>query len=130
MGYGSKSIDDWARDVHKLAREKGWWTPYEAREGALRELSADQLLGKLMLAVSELAEACEEVRRPDFVPRKIYLTGGGENKKPEGFGIELADCVIRIFDLAKACGIDIEQCVRDKHYYNETRPQRHGNKRA
>ena len=129
MGYGSKSINDWIDDVHATARGKGWWTPYEAREGALRELSADQVLAKLMLVVSELAEACEAVRVPGFQSiglRKAWA----ENEKPEGFHIELADAVIRIFDLCGAMGIDLEQAIRDKALYNDTRPQRHGNKRA
>ena len=129
MGYGSKSISDWVDDVHKTARSKGWWTPYEARQGAIRELSADQVLSKLMLVVSELAEACEEVRKPGFSTAD-FRAAWAIHEKPEGFHIELADAVIRIFDLCGAMGIDLEQAIRNKQIYNERRPQRHGGKRA
>jgi len=129
MSY-PKSMKDWAEDVHELARAKGWWTEYmvsrdNGRPG-MRELSADQVLSKLMLVVSELSEAVECVRDPNFEPRRIDTLDG----KPDGFSIELADAVIRIFDLCEAMGIDIEKCVREKHYYNHTRSIRHGGKRA
>jgi len=150
MGYGSKSISDWIDDVHALARKRGWWVPYEAREGALRELSADQVLAKLMLVVTEIAEAAEEVRLSNFKPREtsfeIFGAPDGrltrekfredqgrypdEDIKPLGFPSELADAVIRIFDLCGAMGIDLEQAIREKHAHNETRAQRHGGKRA
>jgi len=129
MSY-PKSMKDWAEDVHALARKKGWWTEYmvsrDNGRGGMRELSADQVLSKLMLVVSELSEAVECVRDPNFEPRRIDTCDG----KPEGFSIELADAVIRIFDLCEAMGIDIEACIREKHYYNQTRPNRHGGKRA
>lgn len=47
--------------------------------------------------------------------------------KPEGVFVELADAIIRILDLAGACGVDIEALVEEKHNYNK-RPFRHGNK--
>jgi len=48
--------------------------------------------------------------------------------KPEGFGIELADAMIRIADLAYLTGIDLEELIREKHQYNATRPYKHGRK--
>lgn len=56
---------------------------------------------------------------------------GGPSKpvlKPEGFGVELADAVIRIADLAYLTGIDLEALIREKHQYNATRPYKHGRK--
>lgn len=46
--------------------------------------------------------------------------------KPKGFDIELADALIRIFDLAGAKGIDLEGALRTKMRYNEGRPPMHG----
>ena len=121
----SKTITEWVAEVHGLARSKGWWTPYD--EGALRTLSADQVLSKLMLVTTELAEAAEEVRLPNFDPHAIKE---GVASKPEGFTVELADAVIRLLDLAGAMGLDLEAAIREKHAYNATRPTRHGGKRA
>lgn len=75
------------------------------------------------------ARGDNEVRRQEllnFISKKF---------KPEGFGIELADALIRQGDLAEALTqagipIDLEYCVRLKAAYNRTRPHRHGGKRA
>lgn len=50
----------------------------------------------------------------------------GYEAKPEGFGIELADAIIRICDLAERHGIDLTQMVKLKSAYNEGRPHMHG----
>lgn len=52
----------------------------------------------------------------------------GYRAKPEGFGIELADALIRIADLAERHGIDLEAMIALKSAYNETRPYMHGRK--
>lgn len=54
----------------------------------------------------------------------------GFDAKPEGFPIELADILIRVFDTAVAYGIDLEAALLEKMKYNEGRPYRHGGKRA
>lgn len=114
-------IDDMAGDVHKLAKEKGWWDGYAL---PLNQNDAEIIATKLMLVVTELAEAMEEIRDE----RSLYYTG--EDGKPEGFAIELADAAIRLFDLAEACGFDIEDAMRVKHEYNKTRKHRHGGRRV
>ena len=78
---------------------------------------------KLMLIVSELAEAMEELRQPSAL---FHLQW--EGVKPVGFASEIADAVIRIGDLAEMCGLDLDMAVRAKMIYNATRPVRHGNK--
>lgn len=54
----------------------------------------------------------------------------GNNEKPEGIPIELADAIIRILDYCGYAGIDIEAAILQKHEYNKTRPYRHGGKKC
>lgn len=68
------------------------------------------MLGKLMLAVTELSEAAEAVRHND-VPN---------------FREELADTFIRLMDITAACGIDIEHEIESKMDKNWERPIKHG----
>lgn len=70
---------------------------------------------RLMLIVSECSEALEELRKPEY--------------DATAFGAELADIVIRTFDLAVSADIDIGQAIQDKHAKNIKRPFRHGGKR-
>ena len=44
--------------------------------------------------------------------------------------MELVDCVIRILDALAAKKVDTEAVLLAKVAYNDTRPWRHGNKRA
>lgn len=106
------SFEDLQRNVHLTAKEHGWW------EGKSIEVVPE----KLALIHSEISEALEEYRKsPDF---GVYYHDG----KPEGFGIELADAIIRIMDLAEWLGIDLAECVVEKHEYNLNRSYKHGGK--
>jgi NTP pyrophosphatase (non-canonical NTP hydrolase) len=78
---------------------------------------------RLMLIVSELAEAQNELR-DDRDPTDVYYREN--DNKPEGFGIELADAIIRIVDLAESLHLDIGALVAEKHAFNVTRPFKHG----
>lgn len=99
-------------DVHKTAVEKKWWEPGPTFPEAL------------MLVVSELSEALEKYRQHDPVEIFNY-----EGTKPEGIPIELADAVIRIFDLAEGFNVPLAEAVMVKMAYNKTRPERHGGKK-
>ena len=111
------TIDELIREAHKTAQEKGWWSQDE------RPVLM-QLPEKIALMHSELSEALEEYRGG----RSAYWeTAEG---KPEGIGVELADCIIRIADYCGALGIDLERCLAKKLAYNKTRPFRHGGRKA
>lgn len=85
---------------------------------------ASRVIVLLALITTEVAEAIEEVRAGRF------REWSGENGKPEGLPAELADVVIRCFDLAEGLGIDLTGAIERKHAYNASRPARHGGKLA
>ena len=88
---------------------KKWWLNLETGE----KLDAQKLVPeKLMLTVSELAEAMEGHRK-----------GIQDDKLPHRpmFEVELADALIRLFDLAGATGIDLGGAYVEKMQYNLTR---------
>lgn len=122
--------------VHRTAVEHGWWDwsaikvccefPAATRD----DLTVNEVGAKLALVHSEVSEALECVREnpSGIVAPSTHLLPNpdGTLGKPEGFGSELADVVIRVLDLCGALGIDIETELLAKHRYNETRPLRHG----
>lgn len=77
----------------------------------------------IALMHSELSEALEEYRNGRM---ETWFSDGG---KPEGFGVELADCVIRIADTCGTLGFDLEQLIKIKMEYNSTRPFKHGGRK-
>jgi NTP pyrophosphatase (non-canonical NTP hydrolase) len=89
-------------------------------------VDTDAVLAKVMLVVTELAEAVEEARVDQWIEHRRE----GDTEKPEGFVTELADAVIRIFHIAGLLGLDLETAIQNKMAYNETRSHRHGGKKA
>ncbi len=128
------TIKELVKEIHENAVAHGWWD---------KERSFGDIIA---LCHSELSEALEEYRdnRPEMyyiadtvqddgkvIPciRTDYGDGTFYGEKPEGIGVELADCVIRIFDYCGKAGIDIASIIEVKHEYNRTRPYRHGGKK-
>jgi len=123
------TINDLCARAHAAAVAKGF---YE-RPRELPEL--------LMLIVSELAEAMEADRhgRHCIEPYSVVEALGYGNfdyddikRFQEGVKDttqdELADAFIRLADLCGFYGIDIENHIKAKMAYNETRPRMHGKK--
>lgn len=107
-------IKKFAAEVHEIALDHGFWDDKKA---------IDRIPEALCLIHSEISEALEDSRKPGFNPVTITFVRDG---KPEGFGIELADAIIRILDLSEALGINIEQALYLKAVYNQERPYKHG----
>lgn len=101
------NLDEWAREIHKIAVEHGWWD----EERSFGEIVA--------LCHSELSEALEADRRGEAMVEE-------RDGKPEGVAVEMADCLIRILDWFGRVGIDPEIVVKEKVEYNRGRPYRHG----
>jgi hypothetical protein len=104
---------------------------------------------KLMLIVSEAAEAQDEIRNGHAANETYYPEAplppslvaevgvararelidadrSGQPQKPEGVPSEIADIVIRCFDFAGTEGFDLGAIILEKLAYNETRPYKHG----
>lgn len=120
-----------AKKIHENAVAHGWWE---------EERSFGDIIA---LCHSELSEALEEYRNDKpYVYCELYLNDDckesnnsclycqwGENEKPEGVAVELADCIIRILDWCGKKNIDIDKIIKIKHEYNKTRPFKHGGKK-
>lgn len=121
--------------IHATARSHGWWPQLDTKDPDQRRQLVLLTIGeKLALIHSEISEALEEYRDPNA---SLVSVRAGENGKPEGFLVELADAVIRIYDLAGAVadahglpGLDLDYVIRMKMEFNENRPFRHGHRRA
>ena len=107
-------INEVAKQIHENAVDHGWWD----EERGFPEV--------LALIHSEVSEALEEYRN-GRLPTEVYT---GNNGKPEGIPIELADVIIRVLDYCGYTGIDIDAAISQKHEYNRTRPYRHGGKKC
>ena len=97
---------------HRLAKAAGWWTNLRTDELYAKEEVREMVPTKLMLIVSECAEAMEGHRKQlmdDKLPHR------------EALEVELADAAIRIFDLAGALGFDLGAAMAQKLKYNATR---------
>jgi NTP pyrophosphatase (non-canonical NTP hydrolase) len=112
LSSNSISPLDWPKWINELSRacrlaNKTWWhdpvtgEPIQRNKGEL-----------LMLMVSELAEAMEGERKnlmDDKLPHRRMAE------------VELADCLIRIFDYAGGHGYDLGGAFVDKMNYNANR---------
>lgn len=118
-----RTIEETITEVHNVAKSKGWWPEFKLQ--LVREGNPETLGSSLALIHSEVSEALEAVRDGLLVPGHEMPAG-----KPVGFHVELADAVIRIFDLVGAMddGDAFLNALEDKIAYNKTRPHRHGGK--
>lgn len=92
------------------AENKRWWRDLETGQ----DLSTNPFFAaaKMMLVVSEIAEAVEGHRKnlmDDKLPHRSAVE------------VELADAVIRIFDLAGGYKMDLGGAIAEKLQYNRKR---------
>lgn len=107
-----KLAADVLQDVcHGAAKTAGWWV--DAKTGKPVQSNPMCFSQKLMLIVSEVAEAMEGDRKSlqdDKLPHRAMRE------------VELADALIRIFDLAGAYDMDLGGAIAEKLAFNAQRP--------
>lgn len=117
------SLNDLRNEMHKAAKEKGFWKG-QRNVGEL-----------LMLIVSELGEGIEAHRKKRYCDMDKFeaaLKSGADFKTAfethvkDTFEDEMADALIRILDLCGGFDINIQNQVTYKLKYNQTREQLHG----
>lgn len=94
---------------HKASFDAGWWVD---KSGASIKANPYCFSNKLALIHSEISEAMEGDRKAlkdDHLPHRDMRE------------VELADALIRIFDLAGAYGMDIGGALAEKMIYNARR---------
>lgn len=142
--------------LHKNSQDHGFWDDYDALMDSdlpqnLKDFIDENVISnKLMLTVSELVEAHDEIRsgieinvtyykHPDFPGVRLsaqdvvlYKEQGkiepGLVLKPEGGPSEIVDAIIRLFDLAGKKKIDTFAMIGEKAAYNAQRARLHGRK--
>lgn len=106
---------------HGLAKEAGWWTDMTSGRLLVGEyaymktpgIEPPRNIGELLCLVhSEISEAMEGARKglmDDKLPHRPMLE------------VELADAVIRCFDMAGGLGLDLPGAIVEKLVFNASR---------
>ena len=139
----TKQISALQASIHQWALVKEWRGPNSSH----RPLVAD-----LALFTSEISEALEELRKnadpthyyesfsvvwrgvkfKNMSPEQLTVMGFSPedmadlDPKPEGFGPEIADLVIRVLETCEEYGIDLSFEIERKMAHNEGRELKHG----
>lgn len=101
------AINSLSAEIHQSNVDAGWWTDLTTGK------KLDRNMGELLcLVISEVVEAMEGHRK-----------GLQDDKLPHRsmFEVELADTLIRIFDIAGAYNLDLGGAISEKREYNKNR---------
>ena len=93
---------------HGQSRAAGWWTDLETGKDKPRNIGE-----ALMLVCSELSEALEGFRK-DLNDHHLPAR--------DNYTVEIADALIRLFDLAGGTCKDLAGAFEEKMQYNARRP--------
>jgi len=121
------NIYDISKEINENAHAKGFWE------------KGMNIPEKLMLTVGELSEAMEADRDSKFCTYNMDAINGWVQDSDfieaykdwvKGtFEEEIADAVIRLFDLATELKIDLPAHIEAKVRFNKSRPHMHGGKK-
>jgi NTP pyrophosphatase (non-canonical NTP hydrolase) len=117
----SNTLAELEQQVYEVNEANGWFE---------EDRTVGDDIALLHSEVSEMLEAFRDTGLSDATQADVVSHQGVVRRsKPEGFGSEAADVLIRLLDLCRRRGVDLEFEVQRKLAYNATRGHRHGGKR-
>lgn len=102
-----EALNELSKEIHQDNIDAGWWTDLET--GEKKERNVGELLCLIHSEVSEAMEGHRKNLQDDKLPHRKM------------FEVELADALIRIFDLAGAHNLDLGGAIAEKRAFNKVR---------
>ena len=106
MDRNIAGINGCAKDCHEAAVNGGWW--HDA-EGVKKDRNVGELLCLIHSEISEAMEGARKGLMDNHLKHKSMME------------VELADAIIRIFDLAESKGFKLGETIYEKLEYNKLR---------
>lgn len=105
--FAKDGLDEAIDLAHDTATNAGWYR--DPATGAPIQRNFGEVVALMHSELSEALEADRKSLMDDHMPHR------------SGVEVELADCVIRIFDTARALGLDLAGAIIEKNRFNRTR---------
>lgn len=102
-----KLLNKLSEEIHQVNVDAGWWT--DLATGKKKDRNVGELLCLIHSEISEAMEGHRKNLQDEKLPHR------------KAFEVELADALIRIFDLAGAHNLDLAGAVQEKMEYNKKR---------
>lgn len=103
------NINALCAEIHADNIAAGWWTDLKTGESIVATRNVPEMLCLIHSEISEAMEGHRKDLMDDKLPHRKMME------------VELADAVIRIFDLAGSRGYDLGGAIQEKRAFNKNR---------